>query len=69
MPFLTMSGHKNTVRGRGKCTITFGYGLGDGSYKSYDLVSGKSYHFKWVPASLGAPNDQVRSLLELFADN
>lgn len=65
MPFLVLGGQGITIRGRGTPKVTFDYGLGNGSYRSYTLFSGRSYVFRWKPASLAAPNDGVKSLLDL----
>lgn len=67
-PYLVSGGHRITITGRGTPRVTFDYGLGNGSYRSYDLRSGRTYVFKWSPASLAAPHDSVRSLLDLHQE-
>lgn len=47
MPFLLMKHMRQTITGRGTPTITFDYGLGNGSFRSYNLSNGGTYHFGW----------------------
>ena len=41
---------------------------GGGSFKSYALHSGQTYYFRWVRATLAAPNDGVTRLLDLYRE-
>lgn len=67
-PFLIMGKKRTTISGRGTPEITFDYGLGNGSLKSYKLHSGNTYVFRWSRASLGAPHDGIDSTLDLYND-
>jgi len=67
-PYLVMGHQRITIKGRGTPEIRFPYGAGSDSFRSYTLRSGRTYVFRWQPASLGAPYDGVRSLLNLYAE-
>src|SRR5438552_2985792 len=64
MPQMLTKHQRITLTGRGNAEITFDYGLGNGSYRSYGLRDGRTYFFRWNSTSLAAPYGGRTSLLD-----
>lgn len=66
-PYLLHQNQMVTIRGRGDCRIYFNYGIPEG-VRTYRLLSGRTYAFRWESASLGGVYSDVRRLLNLFGE-